>query len=189
MPFHQDAANGRYFFRKIPDSEVDKGLTDCAEHVRAFVCPDLKIQPPMIVWLCPAAPASKRGPLRRNWTVVPLPIDVSAGFGFRPKNVRLYEIRIPSNLTAHPNLEYVVAHELRHATQKKFYPSVYWDDARAEGDAYPYGYHIRRYLESMGHHSEDLRRDIESKEAATRESYRKNYPNGRCAMIPLGPAT
>ena len=105
-------------------------------------------------------------------------------------HIELYEIWIPSNLTTHPNLEYVVAHELRHVAQKRLCPSVYWDEAGAEGDAYPYGYHIlRRYLESTRQLTEDVRRNIETTEAVARESYRKNYPNGRYAMIPLAPAT
>src|SRR5690349_6854761 len=191
MLFHQDLANRRYYFRKIPDSEAAKDQLERAARVRAFVCPDLKIAPPEIVWLCPAAPASKTGSLKPASveeldSVVRFEIDLSTGYGYTPNNFSLHEIWIPNDLTAHPNLEYVIAHELRHAAQKKLCPAVLLDKARAEGDAYPYGFYIlKRYLESIGHLSEDLRRDIESKEAAARESFRNKYPNGRYAMISL----
>ena len=186
VPFHRDTATGRYYFRKISDEEADKNLIARAESVRAFVCPDLKIKPPMIVWICPAPPTSKSGQLKfdHEEDLDPVVRLRDTGGGYTPKNPRLHEIWIRSDLTAFPDSEYVVAHELRHAWQKKYCRDIFEDPCRAEGDAYPYGYEVlKRYLESNGRLSTELREEIDEKRARARLVYRDRWPAGSFEVI------
>jgi len=186
-PFHLDVATGRYFFEKVAPSEVDREMIARAEDVRAFVCPDLRIEPPGIVWIRPASPASKRGALKKDYEeeldpVVRLRDDVPGGV--TPSNYSLNEIWIRSAPKACPNLEYVVAHELRHAAQKKHCSGVFSDTNQAEGDAYPYGYEIlKQYLASAGRLTDGLGQEIDRQEAETQKWFRIRYPRGEYKTI------
>lgn len=186
-PFHYDPAIKRYFFKKVPDSEVEKTLIARAQDVRAFVCPELRIEPPKIVWLRPAPPNAKREPLKFNYqeeldAIVRVPIDVQNGTGVTPQN--LDEIWIPSDLTAHPNLEYVVAHELRHVAQKKHCPDVFADRCRAEGDAYPYGYEVlKQYFAAAGRLTDELRQELDRQETETQKWFPTSYPHGEYKTV------
>ena len=107
-PFHLDVAIKRYFFEKIAQSEVDKKMIARAEDVRAFVCPDLRIEPLGISWIRPAPPTSKPGALKKDYeeeldAVVRLRDDTPGGV--TPSNYSLNEIWIRSDLTAFPDLE------------------------------------------------------------------------------------
>jgi hypothetical protein len=188
-PFHLDVAIKRYFFEKIAQSEVDKKMIARAEDVRSFVCPDLRIEPPGIVWIRPAPPTSKRGSLladafEERDAVVRLRENTTGGF--TPCNYSLHEIWIRSDVTASPNLEYAVAHELRHAAQKKHCPEVFHDpdDARPEGDAYPYGYEVlKRYFASAGSLTDELRQEIDRQETETQRGFQNRYPHGEYKTI------
>jgi hypothetical protein len=192
-PFHLDVATGRYFFEKIGQSEVDKEMIARAYSVVAFVCPDLRIEPPRIVWISPAPPTSKGGAFKQDYQeelddVVRLRKDTTGGF--TPSNHRLREIWIRSDLTACPNLEYVVAHELRHVAQKKHCADVFHDpdDARAEGDAYPYGYEVlKRYFTSVGRLTDELRQKIDRQETETQRWFQACYPHGEYKIIQCFP--
>ncbi len=181
-PFHLDLATGRYFFTKIQDADVDRNTIARAEDIRAFVCPDLRIQSPRIVWILPAPPTSKRGALKFDHeeeldSVVRLREDTAGGLA--PKNCQLHEIWIRSDVTGCPNLEYVTAHELRHAAQKKHCREVFDDEPRAEGDAYPYGYEVlKRYFASAGRLNDELRQEIDRHETETQKWFLTRYPDG-----------
>lgn len=193
VPLHLEVATGRYFFMKVPNEEVAKEMIARAEDVHAFVCLDLRIEPPRIVWIRPAAPTSKSEPPKFDHeeeldAVVRLRRDAPGGLTL--KNRRLHEIWIRSDLTTHPNLEYVVAHELRHAAQKKHCPEVFYDDddGRAEGDVYPYGYEVlKRYFASAAHLTDELRQEIEGQEIKTQEWFETRYPDGEYKMIQCTP--
>lgn len=186
-PFHLEPTTGRYFFEKIAQSEVDTQTIARAEDVRAFVCPDLKIEPPQIVWIRPAPTALKRVPLKKDYEeeldlVVRLGHDVPGGA--TPYNYSLREIWIRRDLTAFPDVEYAVAHELRHAAQKKHCPEVFNDRPRAEGDAYPYGYAVlKRYFASANRPTDNLRQGIDRQGAETRKWFQTCYPSGEYKTI------
>jgi hypothetical protein len=190
-PFHLDIATGRYFFTKVQDAEVDRNMIVRAEDVREFVCADLRIELPKIVWIRPAPPTSKSGPLKQNYqeeldAVVRLQNDTPGGV--TPSNYSLREIWIRSDLTARPALEYAVAHELRHVWQKKHCRDVFQDECRAEGDAYPYGYEVlKRYLELRGGLSTELREEIDEKRARAGAVYRDRWPVGTFEAIQCDP--
>jgi hypothetical protein len=187
-PFHLDVATGRYFFTKVQDAEVDRNMIVRAEDVREFVCADLRIELPKIIWIRPAPPTSKSGPLKQNyqedWT--PLLDYETTPLGALPRPTTPYGIR--SDLTARPALEYAVAHELRHVWQKKHCRDVFQDECRAEGDAYPYGYEVlKRYLESRGGLSTELREEIDEKRARAGAVYRDRWPAGTFEAVQCDP--
>ena len=190
-PFHLDVGIERYFFEKISQSEVDKKMIARAEDVRAFVCPDLKIEPPRIVWIRPAPPSSKRGALKNNSEeeldlVVRLQGDTAGGF--TPWNFALNEIWILSNLKDIPDLEYTVAHELRHMWQKKNCQEVFKDPCQAEGDAYPYAYDaLKRYLEATGRLTAERRKQIDEKRTSAQDEFRKACPDAVFGIIKYSP--
>src|SRR5689334_1719916 len=105
-PSHLDVATGRYFFGKVHSSEMDREMIARAEDVRAIVCPDLRIEPPEIVWIRPPPTTSKRGPLKKDYeeeldAIVRLRHDTPGGV--TPSNYSLNEIWIRSDLSACPN--------------------------------------------------------------------------------------
>lgn len=191
-PFHLDVATGRYFFTKVQDAEADRNMIARAEDVRAFVCADLRIEPPRIVWIRPAPPTSKHGALKFDHEeeldpVVRLREDARGGY--TPKNPQLHEIWIRSDLAACPDLEYVVAHELRHVAQKEHFLDVFKVECRAEGDACPYGYEVlKRYLESKGSLTPELREQIDRQRTATQSWFQTRWPVGVFQIIQSGPA-
>ena len=190
-PFHLDVITGRYFFAKVQDADVDRNMIARADDVRAFVCPDLKIEPPKIVWVRPAPPTLKRGVVKFDYQeeldpVVRLRKDITGGC--TPSNWALHEIWILGDLKAFPDLEYAVAHELRHAAQKKNCPDVFKDECRAEGDAYPYGYEaLERYLDSRGSLTTELRKEIDKKRTMAQAVFRYGCPDGVFEIIKCNP--
>jgi hypothetical protein len=184
--FHFDVVTKSYFFTKVAEDEVAGELIVRAEDVRAFVCRELKIDS-QIVWIRPAAPISKNGPLKFDHeeeldTVVRLRRDTSGGL--TPKNGQLHEIWIRTDLADCPHLEYAVAHELRHAAQKIYCPYAFGDEGRAEGDAYPYGYEaLKRYFRSSGGLSDELRQKIDTQEVETKKWFQREYPDGDYKIV------
>ena len=182
----------RYFFEKIQGEELDTTTIACAEDVSAFVCPD-RIERPKIVWIRPAPPTLKSGPLKFDDqeeldAVVRLRENTTGGF--TPCHYSLHEIWIRSHVTASPNLEYAVAHEIRHAAQKKHCPEVFRDrdDARPEGDAYPYGYEaLRRYFASANRLTDELRQEIDRQEIEAQRWFQTRYPHGESQDVECFP--
>jgi len=162
-----------------------------AEDVRAFVCPDLRIEPPGIVWIRPSPTTSKRPPLRKDYeeelgSVVRLRDEVPGGV--TPSNYSLNEIWIRSGLKACPDLEYVAAHELRHVAQKKHCREVFSDKTRAEGDAYPYGYEVlKRYFAFAGRLTNELRQEIDKQGVETQRWFQAQYLHGEYKTVDCVP--
>jgi hypothetical protein len=124
---HWDAANERFCFAKLPEQQINTETVERATKVAAFVSQDLHIQPPRIVWVCPAKPAeaaAKLGNFRRRVEEDECHPDFARTTrdieeGGAPWNFGLHEIWIRSELTATPNLEFAVALALRYAWQKQ----------------------------------------------------------------------
>jgi len=155
------------------------------------------LRPPKSVWIRPVPPPAAAAALggraldvrleeshRSAFTRLPEPVRE----GYTPCHPDLHEIWIRSDLTASPDLEYVVAHELRHVWQKLHLPEVFRCDCRAEGDAYPYGYEVlKRYLESQGRLTSAIRRDIDDKRAAAEKEFRAAWPDASFEIIAADP--
>ena len=142
--FHLDNS-GRYWFRKIPTSEVLPETVQAAERVFSFVVNDLELADiqPSIVWIVPvdwrigaaehleAVKNHKHGtPLVR--AVYPLKRDDF--YGWTPPQSKC-EIWIRADHDS--AVERAVAHELRHLYQKKKYGDSY-DHEDPEPDAHSY---------------------------------------------------
>lgn len=104
--------------------------------------------------------------------------------GYTPGLKDVNDAWIRSDLKAHSNLEFIVAHELRHAWQKLFCREVFDDESRAEVDSYPYGYKaLVRYLASREQLTPTLRTDIELMQSGKRSQYFGRWPNGRFEIL------
>ena len=197
-PCHWDASIERYCFSKVSEQEVTPEILQRAGAAAAFVCADLRmLRPPKSVWIRPVHPPAAAAALggraldvrleeshRSAFTRLPEPVRE----GYTPCHPDLHEIWIRSDLTASPDLEYVVAHELRHVWQKLHLPEVFRCDCRAEGDAYPYGYEVlKRYLESQGRLTSAIRRDIDDKRAAAEKEFRAAWPDASFEIIAADP--
>lgn len=187
-PSHKDIRLGRFCFAKVPEQEVSSDIRDRAKDVAAFVCADLHIDdPPKIVWICPAQPESAAEVLGDNAQDVMLETldpyyarlrsDICGGF--TPDHPLLRnEIWIRSDLSKWPNLEYAVAHELRHVWQDLNQAGLREDEGRAECDAYPYGYEVLfRYLEARAKLTPAVLKQIEDERENARDVCQREYPD------------
>lgn len=185
---HKDLRIGRYCFAKVPEQEVSSDIRDRAKEVAAFVCADLHIDdPPKIVWIRPAQPESAAEVLGDSAQDVMLETlnpyytrlrsDICGGF--TPDHPFLRnEIWIRSDRSEWPNLEYAVAHELRHVWQDLNQAGLREDRCRAECDAYPYGYEVLiRYLKARAKLTPAVLKQIEDLRANARDVWRSNCPD------------
>ncbi len=167
---HLDPAGQRYCYRRLHEQEVDTETLERAAAVAAFVRADLRLhKSPRIVWIRPARVGEMPGTGVQDAVLgecgavfTRLQRDIREGY--TPCCPSLHEIWIRADLKAWPALEYVVAHELRHAWQKLTLPGVFRDTCKAEGDAYPYGYAIlKQWLRAQGRLTAEACRLIDQK--------------------------
>lgn len=141
-PEHWDSAVNLYCFAKLPEQLVSVEVRQRAQAMSAFVISDLNISRPIkTVWVRPVGPQTARlGPRRLDYqeeshaNFARCRMDIEEGF--TPGSYGLHEIWIRSNLDSWPNLENVIAHELRHAWQKLYTKEVFKEWCRSEADAY-----------------------------------------------------
>jgi len=155
-PEHWDAVVRHYCFRKVPEEEINSEIRQRTTEVASFVCADLRLRcPPRIVWIRPLRTAEiprttiQEAVLEERKDFPRLRRDIRGGY--TPCCPNLNEIWLRADLQKSPDLEFVVAHELRHAWQKLTCPDVFDKDCEAEGDAYPYGYAVlKQWLTNQG---------------------------------------
>lgn len=192
---HVCTVSRHFCFEKVAPDIVGTEIRTRAAGVARFVCDELMlVPPPTFIWLRPADPVQVRalGCFPRDTRLEELSKrwywhkqrygDIREGY--TPGSPDLDEVWFRSDLSARPNLEFVVAHELRHAWQKIFCREVFDDESRAEGDAYPYGYQtLIHYLESRQQITPTLRSEIESMQSARRSQFFGKWPNGRFEIL------
>ena len=178
--YHLDPNIKRFCYGKIAEDGVSSDLLERAREMTAFVCADLPLlNPPTIVWIRPVEPSLASAILgsrtqdfrleERNSSFTRLKRNILGGY---TPGSDLHEIWIRSDLVARPNLEFVVAHELRHAWQKLNDVKVFQDECESERDAYRYGYDVlERYLDAKGEYTTELRDGIDQKRAEAENRY------------------
>jgi hypothetical protein len=166
-----------YYFARVPDQDVGADMRARAGVVVEFVCANLRLcSPPKIVWIRHAQEAERpttafREVYLEETAAFPrLPKDIQGGY--TPLNRSLYEIWIRADLEAWPDLEYVVAHELRHVWQNLTRRAVSRNECERDGDAYPYGYAIlKQLLSTQGRLTAEVSADIDRKCEQARAKY------------------
>jgi hypothetical protein len=191
---HWDAAIERFCFAKFAESSASPEVLARTEPAVAFLCTDLHIPRPKIVWMRPAAAATAAAKLGRNALDIMLE-ERDPDFtryrsdileGCTPLRPDLHEVWIRSELNNWPDLECVVLHELRYAWQKlHLYEEIFRDECRAEGDAYPYGYEaLIRFLESQRKLTTEVRDQIDAIRRRKEVNFRTRWPHGRFEILP-----
>jgi hypothetical protein len=188
-----DSRIRRYCFQKLSSLAVDIVVRERAIEVIAFVSADLGISPPAVIWIRPASPAAAShvlGPTACDWADERHQKFARVGNripgGYAPWPEELREVWLRSDLSAFPALEYVAAHEVRHVWQKATDITIFRDECRAEGDAYPYGYDVlKRYLAARARLTPEIERDIEMKRESARSEYSRLWPNGRFGALDI----
>ena len=156
---HWDPVIERFCFIKYSE-HINPVVGERARAMAQFVRLDLAIEAlPKIVWISPCLPSLAAVELggsaqdekleMRNPRFSRLKRNLQGGF--TPINGDQQEIWIRRDLEGLPNVEFVVAHELRHAWQKVNAPEIFKVCLKAEADAYLYGYDAaKRYLLAHG---------------------------------------
>ena len=106
--------------------------------------------------------------------------------GYTPRPKKPHEVWILSEVSRFPALEFVAVHEVRHVWQKAKDITVFGDECRAEGDAYPYSYGaLRRYLMAKGRLTQELELEIATRRESACRAFAQAWPNGKFATLEI----
>jgi hypothetical protein len=133
---YYDSALDVYCFQKISASEIDIRMRDRTKGVVSFICAELQIFPfPDVIWIQPA-PVGVVSQLfgvrvqryfeETHPSYTRTKIDIRQGY--TPEHGR--QVWVRSDLSAYPDLEYVVAHEIRHIWQKVNDLKIFHDECK-----------------------------------------------------------
>jgi hypothetical protein len=171
---HWHPLTKRFYFAK-ESKHPNNDIPERANEIVQFVQKELRFEVlPKIIWISPVLPSAAFAVLGnqvddfrkedRNPLFARRRKDIREGY--TPINVDQNEIWIRQDLSIFPNLEFVLAHELRHAWQKLYSIEVFRDHSRSECDAYRYGYDaLKRYLVDRGQLTKALDASIASEKA------------------------
>jgi hypothetical protein len=186
-PSHYDSAVKLYCFKKLsPDEarEVESGIREEATVIVDFVCADLSIPEPRVVWITPASPSDVAEIFK--------PTQIFHGFGhpvytriesdidgFAPNGGKEIWLRIMRFW----RLELMAAHELRHVWQKT-QGTTFDKEPVAEGDAYTYPFvALKSYLSTKGLLKSKTAMEIEERRMSIQSWFYKKWPKSRFETV------
>ena len=186
---HRDFERQCYCFQKVHSTLVAVEILERAHNVVTFVAAELGIAPPDVIWIQPSSPTVTTralGDIPQQYSdhihpeFARVRRDIRGGYTPAWNLRQIWLLQEPAFWA----LEFAAAHETRHIWQKDEDMTIFSEECRAEGDAYPYAYNVlKRYLASKCGLTQEIEAEIDEKRNQARSVFEREWPNGRFEVI------